>query len=81
VESGALPHGGAVTRTVYTYFLGAPDGYIYSALGEFRSAEQAAARCTEARAVIYRLGQLWKNGVNYGCTGYEPVAQVCAKRD
>ena len=64
-----------------TYSLGTIIGgyvYVYTALGRFRTAAAAVARCRETRAYVFETFECWSNGVNYGSTGFEPVAQVCS---
>lgn len=67
-----------ISMSNVTYHLGTiinGQTYVYTGLGEFRTVEAALARTTEPRAIVFRQEQLTKHGINYGCTGYVPVAQ------
>lgn len=56
--------------------------YIYTALGIFRSAEQAAERCGEKGTIIFEQFDVYANSFHpnpYGLTSYRSVA-VCLGR-
>ncbi len=50
--------------------------YIYTALGQFKTAAAAVARCNEKRAIVFVQYDVYarRGGAPYGLTSYEPVA-------